>query len=216
MILTEIKMENLKNIFDDIYTGNKWGGQSLYSGDGSHNPDLINPYLNSIKWFFDKMNRKPNVVDFGCGDFNIGSKIRPLCNDYAALDISENVISTNIEKYAGINVNFLRIDARTEDIPDGDVIFIRQVFQHLSNEAIFAILPKLKKFKFIIFTDHIPSDIRFLPNVNVETGRMTRLLKGSGVVLTAFPFQLNPVNEILLCAIPSEGGIIKTVIYQMF
>jgi len=34
-----MKMENLKAVFEDIYSNNKWGDQSIYSGNGSHAPD---------------------------------------------------------------------------------------------------------------------------------------------------------------------------------
>ena len=187
-----------------------------YSGDGSHDPNIVIPYVNSVRWFASKLGGKLNAVDFGCGDFNVGVNIRPLFNRYVACDIAENIISRNKSKFGDSDVEFMLVDARVDDIPYGDVIFIRQVFQHLSNDVIQKIIPKLKKFKFIVFTDHVPPSTRFFPNVNIETGRLTRLVKGSGVVLTSYPFLLNPVNEYLLCALPAEGGVIKTVVYQMF
>ena len=35
------------------------------------------------------------VVDLGCGDFTVGSKIRPLCGAYVACDVAAPVIAWN-------------------------------------------------------------------------------------------------------------------------
>ena len=69
-------MIDVKEVFEDIYSNNKWGGVSGegYSGDGSHDPNIVIPYVNSVRWFASKLGGKLNAVDFGCGDFNVGGE----------------------------------------------------------------------------------------------------------------------------------------------
>jgi len=69
----------------------------FYSGTGSYLPELVNAYFSAIEKFFISLPKKPNVVDLGCGDFVIGSKIRKLCNNYIAADIFDQLIDYNPE-----------------------------------------------------------------------------------------------------------------------
>ena len=87
--------KNLDNcqIFKKIYDEKIWTPEKekekykYYSGLGSYESVFINDYINKVKKYLKTLSKKPNVVDLGCGDFNIGSKIRKYCNKYIAIDI---------------------------------------------------------------------------------------------------------------------------------
>ena len=98
------KMNN-KEIFEEIYLKKLWTPEfkkyenKFYSGVGSYFPELVNEYLEKIENFLLSLGYKPNVVDLGCGDFVLGSKIRKFCKNYIAIDIFDDLISYNKKKY---------------------------------------------------------------------------------------------------------------------
>ena len=69
-------------IFREIYLKKLWSPESVkfehkfYSGIGSYLPELVDNYILEIKTFLLSLPKKPDVVDLGCGDFVIGSKLR--------------------------------------------------------------------------------------------------------------------------------------------
>ena len=73
-----------KQIFTKIYAEQHWGtpedpGDRFYSGTGSHEASIIDTYVGAVKFFLSHFTEKPSVVDLGCGDFSVGSKIRDAC-----------------------------------------------------------------------------------------------------------------------------------------
>ena len=139
-----LKFSKMKtyDVFKEIYLNKLWSSDpkkqddEFYSGAGSHFPEFVIDYINEIEKFLLSLPEKPNVVDLGCGDFVIGSKIRKLCNNYIAVDIFDELISHNKKKYKNLNVDFRALDITTDELPLGDICFVRMVLQHLSNESI--------------------------------------------------------------------------------
>lgn len=73
-----------KEVFNKIYQEGAWGvshedGQRFFSGPGSHDEKIVSVYVEAVTKFLQGFEKKPNVVDLGCGDFNVGSKLRPYC-----------------------------------------------------------------------------------------------------------------------------------------
>jgi SAM-dependent methyltransferase len=127
---------NPREIFTDVYERRLWGncnGQNYFSGAGSHNPDIVNPYVETIGTFLSSLSARPNVVDLGCGGFHVGHQIRPSCGRYIACDIVQGLIEWNKTTFAVENVDFRCLDILEERLPKGKIVFIRQVLQHLGN-----------------------------------------------------------------------------------
>lgn len=220
------KYENLstKEIFTKIYNDKAWGEsnekkQRFYSGSGSHDENIVNTYLIALQKSLSTFEKKPNVVDLGCGDFYVGSKVRPLCEKYIACDIVESVIDFNLEKYKDLNVDFRVLDLTKDELPAGDIVFIRQVLQHLSNEQITEALPQLiAKYKYLVLTEHLPALDSFPHNLDKPSGPDVRLGINSGVVLTSAPFNLPVTEDFVLCEVTDGivgGGIIRTNMYKL-
>jgi len=55
------------------------------------------------------------------------------------------------------NLTFRAIDAVTDPLPPGDLVIVRQVFQHLRNDQIQAILRKFGRYRTWIISEHVPS-----------------------------------------------------------
>lgn len=211
---------SIKDVFTDIYKKSEWGSseensQPFYSGLGSHDIAVVNPYVKVVIEFLSKFETHPNVVDLGCGDFSIGSKIRNHCNNYVACDIVSELIEFNSKNYANLGVDFRTLDMSSDELPEGDIVFIRQVFQHLSNEQIENALQKIiKKYKFLVLTEHLPFSDEFIHNIDKPAGPGVRTKLSSGVVLTSAPFNMKFTRQSTLCSVRAYGGKITTLLYE--
>ncbi len=212
---------NTQDIFSEIYQKGLWGksgdpSQPFYSGSGSHDKSITAVYIEKVGVFLNSYPNKPNVVDLGCGDFSVGSKLRSYCNSYVACDIVPEVIEHNKYKYKNLTVDFRVLNMITDSLPAGDIVFIRQVLQHLSNEDIKYLIPKLQaSYSSLILTEHLPSSNTFLPNIDKPAGPDIRLGYNRGIVLTKPPFNLKPVDEQLICEANEYGGVIRTILYKL-
>lgn len=196
-------------IFSEIYRRGLWGppadGRRFSSGHGSHLNALVEPYVMAIDNFVSEFSRKLSVVDLGCGDFNVGSKVRHCFSEYIACDIALEVLNENRDRYKKLDVEFCHLDMLHDDYPVAEVCIVRQVLQHLSNSDIQSVIPKLQKYQFLIVTEPIPKG-DFVPNLDQPTGVSSRLARGipSGVVLTEPPFLLRAVSSRELCSLVDE------------
>ncbi len=220
---------DLKDVFKEIYLKKMWCPENekfnfkFYSGSGSHYPEFVLKYLKETSSFLCSLNKKPDVVDLGCGDFAIGSKLRELCNQYIAVDIFDELIDFNKQKYRDLNVDFRVLDITRDELPKADVCFVRQVLQHLSNDSIKNFIRLIKnKYKYLILTEHLPEDKNFSPNLDKPDGPDIRLVdNNSAVVLTMPPFNLKVKKELVLCETKSKPiigfkGIVKTQLLQLY
>jgi SAM-dependent methyltransferase len=201
-------------IFATIYRKGLWGGRlslGFHSGSGSRDKAIVAPYISAVREFLLRVGR-PSVVDLGCGDFRVGSQLVDYSGRFIGCDIVDFVIERNRGRFP--SVEFQIVNAIDDELPKGDVVLIRQVLQHLSNEQVRRILPKLSQYKYAIITEHIPGLADFTPNVDKETGADHRVAYGSGIVLTEPPFNLKAKNSYILCEAGEFGGIVRTILFE--
>ena len=218
LIWSEVyKFKSPEQIFSSTYKNNFWGSkqQILFnSGTGTHNIGFVEEYVKSVRQFLGDEIYNLSAVDIGCGDFKVGDKIFRDFKSYTAVDVVPKLISYNKEKFTANNLQFIVADAITDSIPKADLIFIRQVLQHLSNQSIAKIIANLpKNFRYLIVTEHLPLD-SFHANLDIRTGPETRLKVSSGVVLHLEPFLLAHSQLTDICDLPSENGTIRTTVYS--
>ncbi len=206
-----------KAVMEQIYDLHFWGGTDFdfYSGAGSHDPNIITPYLDAAISFLKSFNTSLTVCDLGCGDFNIGQHLAPHCHKYFAIDIVEKLIERNKTLFTKPNLEFLCLDIAKDDLPPADCLILRQVLQHLSNAEILAITKKLANYKYIILTEHIPSG-DFIPNKDIISGQGIRIKQNSGVDILKAPFHLKVKEEQHLgeYAFKNNKGRIVTKLYE--
>ena len=205
-------------VFNKIYSQNVWGkksGHRFFSGPGSHDVNLVVPYVQSIKTFLRALNEKPSVVDLGCGDFNVGQHLRPGFENYIACDVVPDLIAHNAKQFEALSVDFRCLDMIEDALPKADVVMLREVFQHLSNQAIISIIDKISlTYRYLILTEDIPPDDHFVANLDKPIGPSTRAQFGSGVVLDAGPFHMKFLSKEIICEIPRENSRLRTTLYR--
>ena len=172
------------------------------------------PHINALKTFLLSLKEKPILVDVGSGDFNVGMKFPEIVKFYHACDIVSDLQEHNRKKFKFSNVKFHCLNAIDDVLPEGDVIVIRQVLQHLSNEQILKVIDKCYSFDKWIITDHLPSNSDFIPNLDISAGSGIRILFNSGVVLSEPPFSVTGYSSRILCEVSEYGGVIRTTLYE--
>ncbi len=209
-----------KDVMNQIYDKYLWGGKDFdfYSGEGSHHPEIITPYLESVSNFLKSFSERLVVCDLGCGDFNIGKHLVKFTKTYIAIDIVESLIKRNKSIFKAENLEFHCIDISKDKLPEADCVIVRQVLQHLSNSEIKSILQKLKTYKYIILTEHIPLG-EFTANKGMISGQGIRLKQNSGVDVLRPPFNLKIKDTKHLTTYYLQSATksqIVTTLYQLF
>lgn len=205
-----------KAVMEQIYALNLWGTNNarFYSGCGSHDDNIVVPYVDAISSFLTSLDDPITVCDLGCGDFNVGKQLVRYTKHYIAVDIVSDLIVYNSEVYDSENLTFLCLNIAEDELPSADCVMVRQVLQHLSNQEIQQIINKLTPFKYVIITEHVPKGT-FMPNKDIISGQGIRLKKQSGVNLLRAPFHCNPLEyrELLSIDLPNSQGKIITTCY---
>jgi len=185
-------------VFSSIYADNTWGGGrgEFCSGSGS-TAEQAALYAEAMLAFMQREGVS-SVVDLGCGDFEVGSRLVGQGASYAGVDVVPSLIARNTERFATDGVSFVCADITTDDLPEGELCLVRQVLQHLSNEEIGRILTRLEKYHYVIISEHYPPEgLRVVPNVDKVHGPDTRIVDGSAVYLTEAPFSRTVAETIL-------------------
>jgi hypothetical protein len=214
-----------EDVFTDIYSNNRWGGASgtFFSGSGSHDAAVVSPYVAGIRSELDRIGAgSMTVVDLGCGDFTVGQQIAAGCGKYIGVDIVKALVDRNRATFGGPSVSFMHANIVEDELPEGDVCLVRQVFQHLSNDQILAVLPKLDRYGWCFITEHHPSESRLLQaNKDKPHGGGIRASQRSGVYLDQPPFNIPKGRLRLLMEMPGtslpggvDPGVIRTFILE--
>jgi hypothetical protein len=152
-----------------------------------------------------------SVLDGGCGDFSVGSKLAPAFVRYSAMDVSSHIIDINRRRYSGPDwqhVRFAVADMTTDDMPAADLVLIRQVLQHLTNSQIEKILRNLEAGRWrralISESVHDPANNQ-VPNLDLPSHSVrTRASLGSGVFIDRPPFN-RPARRIATLYASEDG-----------
>jgi hypothetical protein len=216
------KVNSNREIFTNVYQNKLWGAASpedvspFFSGPGSSDPQIVDPYVEAVKRFFSSFPEKKKAVDLGCGDFRVSSRIVDLFDSYTACDVVPELVHFNQQYWRHLPVEFLVVDLVKDEIPAGDVLILRQVLQHLSNDDIYKFTQSIPRgFGYLLLTEHLPSESDFFANRDKDSGTDIRLGVGSGVVLTQPPFNMSFKSETVLLSVPQFGGSIVTTLYEL-
>ena len=215
---------NTSDIFDKIYEDGIWGkdefGRST-SGSGSNSFDVVKPYVEAVKVEIKTLGCA-NVVDLGCGDFSVGKNFIDNCSNYVACDISSVILEQNRQNYQFENLEFKQINLAEDELPKGDLAFVRQVLQHLSNAEIKRFVDyvnKVKPYRYLLVTEHIPSVKGFIPNIDKPSGSNIRFLLNSGIELHKGPFLLEYKSKRIICQVNKKtvgaDAVICSTLYEL-
>lgn len=162
---------------------------------------MADPYLLAVRNEVECLGMSGmHFVDLGCGDFRMGFRIAPLAGSYLGVDIVPALIEHLTGEFGRDHISFRCINIIDDPLPEGDICFVRQVLQHLSNDQILRVLPKLASYKYVFITEHIPNRRNpYRPNLDKAHGPDIRIYWNSGVFLDQPPFSLpaSSLREIL-------------------
>jgi SAM-dependent methyltransferase len=159
-----------------------------------------------------ELGRPLRLVDLGCGDFRVGGALLERLPDlnYLGCDIVPELIAHNAAKYASELVCFKTLDAVCDPLPEGDVCLVRQVFQHLSNADIRAVLASMR-YPAVYVTEAQPMRKRGSVNPDKVVGPSVRFDwqtgQGRGVELDQEPYNL-PSQEVFRFAVPPNEVLV--------
>lgn len=122
-------------VFSGIYSESVWGSR-VKSGPGS-DPKSARPYIRIVERLLDdpKLSIR-SIVDLGCGDWSMSSVIRWGNRIYTGIDVVPSVIDRIKSMYSADNITFRCADFLTDDLPAADIVLVKDVLQHLSNESV--------------------------------------------------------------------------------
>jgi hypothetical protein len=119
---------NYKNIFSTIYDTYGFGSDESRSGPGStlyETEKLREKIKNLVKYKDIK-----SVIDIPCGDFNWMKEIVDSFEFYTGGDIVPQCIEENNKKYSSDRIKFSVIDLMESEIPECDLLIVRDVVGH--------------------------------------------------------------------------------------
>lgn len=217
--------KSVEEVFTRIYARNDWGGRpgQFCSGNGSGDERVVSAYVEAITALASREGFAGSAfVDLGCGDFRVGRRLLPLASRYIGIDVVKALVAHNQREFGDEKVRFESLDLVQDPLPPGDVCFIRQVLQHLSNEQVEAILRKVGRYRWVLITEHYPPDgVAIIRNLDKVHGSGIRFYSNSGVYLTDPPISLPAaaVELVLEVVLPknddgTEAGVIRTFLYR--
>jgi len=208
-----------QDVFREIYEKRLWGGgPALFSSGAGSTPAEAQIYAEAVGQFLTEKG-VTSVVDVGCGNFTVGALLQRDGLGYVGIDLVDELVSHNQRHYGSPYTRFLCLDAVTVPLPEAEVALVRQVMQHLSNAEIMSMLANLRRYRYVIVTEHHPApDKASHVNRDKPHGPDTRVLDGSAVKLDCPPFEANVVGTLLevqpeTCLV-SPGECLRTVVIE--
>lgn len=157
----------MTDVFERIYENNVWGNVESRSGDGSDLSgtakmrDALAPLLR-------EMNIR-SILDLPAGDFNWMRLMDLEGIDYIGGDIVEKIVEKNQAFYGRNNIQFGRMDARTDALPRVDLILCRDMLVHCSFADCWSSLANFRRSGsiYLLTTTFTARD----PNKDIVTGQ---------------------------------------------
>jgi 2-polyprenyl-3-methyl-5-hydroxy-6-metoxy-1,4-benzoquinol methylase len=134
--------------FEQIYAKNEWGHGS---GEGSL-PEHNRGYVQFLEEFLVR-NAVQSVVEMGCGDWQFSKDIRWGAAEYHGFDVVPAVVEYNQKHYGGEKVNFTLYSGDPAELPGADLLIVKDVLQHLNDQAVHRALAHFPRFKRVLATN---------------------------------------------------------------
>lgn len=121
--------------FDEIYTNNLWHGTESLSGPGSSAVPTVRVWRALVAIM--SLTRSTGILDLGCGD----GYWMPEFPGYIGVDVAEAAIARSRELHPGREYRVLPALA---PLPDRDLVFMRDVLQHLPRDVAVGQLERIR------------------------------------------------------------------------
>lgn len=145
-----------KNKFSYIYKNSYWKNQTDGSKSGSgSNSSSTNNIIFELDKFIDEKKIK-SILDIPCGDWNWMQKLNLKNVTYLGCDIVDDIVAVNNKKFSSNNIKFETKDVIFDELPNSDLIIIRDLLVHLKDSEILNFIKNIhrSKFKYIAITNY--------------------------------------------------------------
>jgi hypothetical protein len=155
--------------FNFIYKYKYWQNidNGSLSGAGSNLDDSTYNLSIELPDFINKHQIK-SFLDIPCGDWEWMSKLNLNNIKYIGCDIVEDMVIANNKKYSNSRISFIKKNLSCDDLPEADIILVRDLLVHLKYSDIILCLNNIKKYnyKYIAITN-FP---KLIKNINNKFG----------------------------------------------
>lgn len=126
--------QNIKEVFRHRMVDGVWAGLESISGHGSDmkSTESLRQLLPKILSDF----KVKSLLDAPCGDFYWMSKTDLNIDSYIGIDIVNEIIEMNQQKFAKEGFKFIALDVISDNLPKTDLILCRDCLVHLSFKQI--------------------------------------------------------------------------------
>ena len=151
-----ISFMNKDKKFSYIYKSKYWQNIKNGSLSGGGSNEVSTSIIKSELKKFIKENDIKSIVDIPCGDWQWMSKINLDNINYMGCDVVEDLITSNISIYKKNNINFSIKNIIKDNLPNADLLIIRDLLVHLDDIDIILCLENIKKsnYRYIGITNY--------------------------------------------------------------
>ncbi|MFZ1997088.1 MAG: class I SAM-dependent methyltransferase [Solirubrobacteraceae bacterium] len=154
-----------REAFEEVYRDGRWG---FGSGHGSI-PRATSDYRGFLEEFV-RANKVRRIIDYGCGDWQLGRLIDWQGATYTGVDIVPHLVERNRREFSRPGVSFIVTPDDPGDLPAGDLLLCKDVLQHLPNSDIQAFLDQVTpRFPMSLVTNDTTTDPAEL-NLDIPAG----------------------------------------------
>lgn len=142
-----------EGVFTDIYRQDHWHGGS---GEGS-TAEATAPYRHIVERLVVSPEIR-SIVDLGCGDWQLGSLVDWHGRRYTGVDVVEDVVAADRDRWGDERTRFTAGDAMTGDVPSGDLLLVKDVLQHWPTSDVERFLRQvLPRYSYALLTNDLAS-----------------------------------------------------------
>ena len=143
--------------FETVYAENLWENEESVSGEGS-TLKCSAMYLSFLKQFVTNNDIK-NILDLGCGDFNLMKHFNYEDIKYVGVDLVNELIEKNNINYGTHNIKFLNHMIHNYEFEEKyDLIICKDVLQHWSIKNVISFLKLIKNYKYCLLINDFKND----------------------------------------------------------
>ncbi len=173
-------MRDLADVFFRIYSEHQWGwpssprkNEQFYSGGGTElENDKNGQYVKLVQEFVNKPDVK-TVIEIGCGDWEVSSRIDWSRVAYRGYDVVPEVVEYNRHQYGCANIKFECRDvfycdpaemAMVDAPVSADLLIVKDVFQHLPPSMCVDFVRAIpSRFKYNLITNDLGGNTEIKP-----------------------------------------------------
>jgi len=123
---------NVGNYWNERYKTGRDSGVGSYGAEVERKIELLRDLVNGC------YPAAKTILDVGCGDFNLGSKLLPYLSkdiEYLGLDLSQEIVDRNTKEYGTDKIKFKKIDEVGVFDDRADVVICMDVLFHIIDQG---------------------------------------------------------------------------------